>query len=212
AYGAGNSIIKTIPAGVPFTGRSYDGGLRPQVYGSRTLGSGYPYGGGGFWLGGRPFPFGFWPIYYHPSYYGADEYGPENNSSRPGGAECFAVIQSNNTDEPANNLYHILGDDDSVRAVLDALVFNCSAVNSTVSPYISNTTGAPQPQQAMQYYRASSFVLFLDSYNNTAALPAYAPLSNSTAGNLTADTPFPNGLDMTFLNCINETIGNAAPM
>ncbi|KZO99197.1 hypothetical protein CALVIDRAFT_405001 [Calocera viscosa TUFC12733] len=212
AFGGGSTTIKSIPAGVPFSGREYDGGIRPQVYGSRTLGSGYPYGGGGFWLVGRPFPFGFWPIYYHPFYYGDDEYGPENNSSRPGGPESITLIQSNNTAEPANNTYHILGDSDSVRAVLDALVFNCSAVNSTISPYSANATGAPQPQQAIQYYRASSFVLFLDSYNNTAALPANAPPSNTTASNVTADTPLPSGLDMTFLNCINETIGNAVPM
>ncbi|KZT50601.1 hypothetical protein CALCODRAFT_444370 [Calocera cornea HHB12733] len=212
AYGGGSTTIKSVPAGVPFAGRQYDGAIRPQVYGSRTLGSGYPYGGGGFWLVGRPFPFGFWPIYYHPYYYGDDEYGPENNSSRPGGAESVALVQSNNTAEPPGNIYHILGDSDSVRAVLDALVLTCSAVNNSITPYNANATGAPQPQQAVQYYRASSFVLFLDSYNNTAALPANAPPSNTTASNVTADTPLPSGLDMTFLDCINSTIGDAVPM
>ncbi|KZT54061.1 hypothetical protein CALCODRAFT_457199 [Calocera cornea HHB12733] len=212
AYGFGSSSIKSLPAGGPFAGRLYDGGLRPQVYGSRTLGSGYPYGGGGYWIMGRPFPFGFWPIYYEPLYYGNDEYGPENNSSRPGGVESFALIQSNNTVEPDGNVYHILGDADSVRAVIDALVLNCSAVNSSIGSYSAKTDGMPQPQQAVQYYRASSFALFLDQYNNTAALPANAPTSNSTAGKVITDTLLPDGLDMTFLTCINTTIGNAVPM
>lgn len=161
---------------------------------------------------GRPFPFGFWPIYYHPYYYGDDEYGPENNSSRPGGAESTAVIQSNSTTlSNSTNTYQILGDSDSVRAVLDALVFNCSVVNSTISSYNANATGSPQPEQAIQYYRASSFVLFLDGYNNTAALASNQPASNTTASNVT-DTPLPSGIDETFLTCLNVTIGNAVPM
>jgi len=213
AYGSGSSTIKSIPAGIPFAGRQYDGGIRAQVYGSRRLGSGYPYGGGGFWIIGRPFPYGFWPIYYHPDYYGDNEYGPENNSSRPGGVESTAVVQSNSSSiSNSTNTYQILGDADSVRAVLDALVFNCSVVNSTISSYDANAEGAPQPEQAVQYYRASSFVLFLDGYNNTAELASNQPASNTTASNVTADTPLPSGIDETFLTCLNDTIGNAVPM
>ncbi|EJU01542.1 hypothetical protein DACRYDRAFT_116672 [Dacryopinax primogenitus] len=234
AYGGGSTTIKQLPAGVPFTGRSYDGGIRPQVYGSRTFGSGYPYGGGGYWLVGRPFPFGFWPVYYYPYYYGDHEYGPENNSSRPGGAESMALVQStnasissnaslssntsSNSTAPSNstsiplNTYAIMGDSDSVRAVLDALVLNCSVINSTIMPYNANASGSVQPEQAVQYYRASSFALFLEGYNNTAASAASAPPSNTTASNMTSDTPLPTNLSLDFLDCLNQTIGNAVPM
>ncbi len=80
SYGAGGGKPFTIPSGQLFAGRQVGGGTRGQVFGSRyatpalnllvhrslapshsTYGSGYP-GIAGRGVGGRGFPFGFWPI------------------------------------------------------------------------------------------------------------------------------------------------------
>lgn len=44
-----------------------------SVYGSRTYGSGYPYGGYGYYVSNRPFPYVFIPVPIHRHYYGSDE-------------------------------------------------------------------------------------------------------------------------------------------
>lgn len=125
------------------------GGTREQVYGTSRYGSGYTYGGGSY-VNGRGFPFGYWPIYVPigvgAGYYGYHEYGPANNSSRPGGQMQQALVRSQywpaagsggnntNTTAPADNStasYYIVGDADSVAAVMDALVQNCSVVNAS---------------------------------------------------------------------------------
>jgi hypothetical protein len=65
-------------------------------------------------------------------------------------------------------------------------------------------------EQAVQYYRASSFMLVLSSYNNTASL---APTDgNATAPAAGIDIPLPIGTNTTFLNCLNSTIGEAVPI
>lgn len=44
-----------------------------SVYGTRVYGSGYPYGGSGFFLSSRPFPYGFYPVPVYRYYYGSEE-------------------------------------------------------------------------------------------------------------------------------------------
>ncbi|EJU01543.1 hypothetical protein DACRYDRAFT_22641 [Dacryopinax primogenitus] len=134
-----------------------------------------------------------------------------SNASLPSNTTSNSTIASNTTSAPLNT-YAIMGDSDSVRAVLDALVLNCSVINSTITPYSSSASNSAQPEQAVQYYRASSFALFLEGYNNTAASAANAPPSNTTASNVTSDTPLPNNINLDFLDCLNQTIGNAVPM
>jgi len=68
-------------------------------------------------------------------------------------------------------------------------------------PY--NESGPPNPAQAIQYYRASSIVLCLDSYNNSAVY------SNDTNAQ---PLPLPSNVDATLLNCLNNTIGTSAPL
>ena len=70
----------------------------------------------------------------------------------------------------------------------------------------------PVPEQVVQYYRASSFALSLDGYNNTAALPSNAPASNDSSPVQMADTPFPSGLNTTFLECVNSTTAASVPL
>ena len=81
------------------------------------------------------------------------------------------------------------------------------ASTAYVLPYtFSNTTGPanPQAEQVVQYYRASSIALTLDSYNNTGTFSA----------NDTTDSPLPvlGTTDAALLNCLNTTIGLAAPL
>jgi len=65
----------------------------------------------------------------------------------------------------------------------------------------------------VQFYRASSFALALSSYNNSVALPANAPTSNTSAETpASADTPLPSGLNMTLLACLNGTIAASVPL
>ena len=134
-----------------------------------------------------------------------------SSSQRPGGALVDAIVQPSwNT---SSVTYRIAGDNSSVHAVLDALVANCSIANSSssVSAYTPGTSW-PLPEQVIQYYRASSFMLSLDGYNNTAALASNAPSSNSSTPPTMADTPLPSGLNTTLLACINATVAASIPL
>lgn len=110
--------------------------------------------------------------------------------------------------------FNLVGDEESVRSVLDVLVSSsCGASNLTVVPYSTTNTSQPQPESVVQYYRASSLALTLDGYNNTAESPANMPPDNSTAPPNIADSPLPtNHTDMNFLSCINGTIGDSVPI
>lgn len=119
-----------------------------------------------------------------------------------------------NTTAPLLYPFSILGDEDSVRAILDVLVSSsCGVLNLTVVPYDLTNTSQPPPESVIQYYRASSFALALDGYNNTAELPSNMPPDNNTAPPNIADTPLPaNHTDTSFLSCINTTIGESLPI
>lgn len=120
------------------------------------------------------------------------------------------------TRDIAQQLYafNLVGDEQSVRSVLDVLVSSsCGTSNLTVVPYTTTNTSQPQPESVVQYYRASSLALTLDGYNNTAASPANMPPDNSTAPPNISDSPLPtNHTDMNFLSCINGTIGDSVPI
>ncbi|KAG8738643.1 hypothetical protein FRC10_006632 [Ceratobasidium sp. 414] len=165
-YGAGGGSRSVITSGA-FAGRSVGGGTRNQVYGNSRYGSGYTYGGGSY-VTGRGFPFGYWPVYVPiiggGAYYGYHEYGPSSNSSRPGGQMQQALVRSsswpaanarrwmieerqgkNGTNSttpvpvpvPVNNAtasYYIVGDADTVAAVMQEIVKACSAVNASGTP------------------------------------------------------------------------------
>ena len=119
---------------------------------------------------------------------------------------------------------HVLGDLQSVQDIMDVLVTSsCNVVNSTVSSYNASvplsSDGALRPEEVVQYYRSSSFALTLDGYNNTSAWPSNAPVpipssdKNTSAGGDVADTALPtDGLDLTFLDCVNTSIGEALPI
>lgn len=214
AYGVGGVAAFTIPAGALFAGRSAGGASRSQVYGTNVYGSGYPGAAANQrGVGGLGFPFLYWPVifggagigsaaYLHDSH----EYGEPNNSSRPGGPMMQAAFISNTT----GSTFHVLADNATVVSLISSVTDNCTqfdlASNSSTSPasYSGNSSSDPQPESAIQYYRASSVALTLDGYNNTGALS-----NDSNAAN----TPLPTtGLDTVLLSCLNDTIGAAVPL
>ncbi|KAL4251392.1 hypothetical protein ABKN59_005573 [Abortiporus biennis] len=206
---------KTIPAGQPFAGRLIGGGTRVQIYGNRTYGSGYPYGcpaGGIRGVNGLPFPFSYWPVVrgagfgYSGSYLFNTEYGKEDNSTRLGGRMMEAAFISSQQ----NNTFHVLSDNSTVLSLISSVNQHCTGshlnpTSSSKSPIVFNTSNPlePRPEQAIQYYRASSIVLTLDGYNNTATL-------SNTNGEV--DVPIPSWVDTSLMNCINSTIGQYAPL
>ncbi|KAE9397149.1 hypothetical protein BT96DRAFT_823734 [Gymnopus androsaceus JB14] len=213
-YSNGFSKVTTIASGQLFAGRTAGGATRSQIYGSRTYGSGYPgiFDRG---VGGRGFPFFFWPVVWGGAavtagssayLYDESEYGSPDNSSRPGGVLMTAAFQSNST----STIFRIVSDNTTVVNLISDIHANCtssltsnsaSSASSAVA-YNSSASDAPKPEQVVQYYRSSTVALTLDGYNNTAVF----------AANGTADVALPSGIDTTLLSCLNDTIAVAVPL
>ncbi|KAF9496483.1 hypothetical protein BDN71DRAFT_1415537 [Pleurotus eryngii] len=212
----GTNRINTIPAGQPFAGRTQGGGTRASVFGTRQYGSGYP-GVAGRGVAGRSFPFYYWPIAWGGAagagtgaYLRTNEYGNPDNNTRPGGPEYTAAFIANSS---TASTFHLIADSNTVTSLISDLMASCSSYLSSVvppqsSPLDSSAPNGPQPEQAVQYYRASSVVLTLDGYNNTAVFGDEG----------TADLPLPdvvvdlNTNDGKLLGCLNQTIGTAVPL
>ncbi|CAE6513493.1 unnamed protein product [Rhizoctonia solani] len=190
--------VISLPLGSRFSGRHAGGATRDHIFGGSYYGSGYPYGSyGSTWVGGRLFPFFYWPIYIGPyEYYGASEYGPANSTDRPGGPMYTASILTIDSKFNTSDVYRILGDQDSINAILSALHEKCSVANGTVLGYSPSTRHSsrdlPHVESIVQFYRASSFALSLDGYINSAALPNNTKQLVSSLG---SPTPLPIGID-----------------
>ncbi|KIM37042.1 hypothetical protein M413DRAFT_31201 [Hebeloma cylindrosporum] len=211
-YSRGSSVPAVIPPGQLFAGRIAGGGTRDQIFGTRTYGSGYP-GIAGRGTSGLNFPFIFWPLAWPTAVGGGgatavylhnhNEYGDPTNSSRPGGAMAIATFPS--LSNPPT-YFRVLADNATVLSLIGDLSYNCTSLLSTSSPYYSKTsapyTDTPQPEQVVQYYRASSIALSVDGYNNTATYAADG----------TPDSPLPGTVDLKLLDCLNQTIALAAPL
>jgi len=106
----------------------------------------------------------------------------------------------------------VLSDKNTVESLIGSLKSNCSSnlnqtgTSNSTTPFTNQST-VPLPEQALQYYRASSVVLTLNGYNDTAALNN---TQDPNASRLSA--PLPNGTDTTLLTCLNETLGLAVPL
>lgn len=111
------------------------------------------------------------------------------------------------TSSTQNTTYRLVADNATVTDLIADIVSACSPSDlnnssTIVATNFNDSLPAPKPEQAVQYYRASSVALTLDGYNNTGALgPAGTP-----------DTPLPTNIDTTLLNCLNSTIGAAVPL
>ena len=106
-----------------------------------------------------------------------------------------------------NTTFRVVADNTTVVSLISSIAANCSSNlgnTSAITPttYDGSSTGPPQPEQAIQYYRASSVALTLDNYNNTGALGPDG----------TPNTPLPSNIDTNLLNCLNDTIGAAVPL
>jgi hypothetical protein len=133
------------------------------------------------------------------------QYGRPDNSSRPGGPMASAIFIS----DSSNSTFYLLADNTTAIELIRDIRNNCSTSNldsaksSTTSiPYNETNPLSPQPESAIQYYRASSVVLALQGYNNTAVFQEEG----------TPDVPLPASLDITLKNCLNYTIGAAVPL
>jgi hypothetical protein len=109
--------------------------------------------------------------------------------------------------DAGNSSFHIIADNATVTALIAVINTNCSAHLSASSIhsllYDDTDPNSPKPEQAVQYYRASSVVLTLDGYNDTAVL------SNNSS---LPDTPLPTDVDTALMDCLNQTIGLAVPL
>jgi hypothetical protein len=137
----------------------------------------------------------------------------DHEDRRPGGKTATVPIKSK--DSSITEQYHLIGDDSSVRAVLDSLQSNCSIQDTSNQIATFDRDASVKsvwPEQVVQYYRSSSFALSLDSYNNTASLFSNQPKDNNTAPAAMADTPLPVNIHASFLICLNSTIAFAVPL
>ncbi|KAF8492221.1 hypothetical protein F5888DRAFT_933794 [Russula emetica] len=214
SYGAGGGQAAPISPGLPFAGRTAGGGDRQGVYGDSIYGSGYPGVLAPHGVSGLDFPYYFWPIVWYDigngqSAYLFDsaEYGLPDNTSRPGGPQEFALFHSKNT----SSTFMVLADKSTVSSLLGTVKTNCSSylsndnTSSSLTPYTNQST--PGPQQAIQYYRASTVVLTLDGYDS-GVLNGTQNLNASVAPVIS----LPNGTDTALLTCLNDTIGRAVPL
>uniref|UniRef100_A0A0W0EVK4 Uncharacterized protein n=1 Tax=Moniliophthora roreri TaxID=221103 RepID=A0A0W0EVK4_MONRR len=199
----------SIPSGQIFAGRQVGGGTRDQIFGSR----GYP-GVAGRGVAGRGFPFYFWPVAWGgaagggtAAYLHNREYGHPDNSSRPGGP-MFTTSLSSNTSATNRSTFHLIADNTTVVTLADIIDERCASFlastnSSTPFPFYENATNVPKPESAIQYYRASSVVLTLEGYNNSAVFSEDENVQ---------DSPLPNNVDTGLLDCLNKTIGENVPL
>ncbi|KAG6872525.1 hypothetical protein C0995_009099 [Termitomyces sp. Mi166 len=176
-FGLGGGKFSPILAGQLFAGRDSGGGTRAEVYGTSRYGSGYP-GVSQRGVAGLGFPFVFWPVAWGgavgigaAAYLHTSEYGRPDNSSRPGGPLTTATFVSSSN---SNTTFRLLADNATTISLISNVQASCSSnlnngSSSFVStPYNDSFASLPQPEQTVQYYRASTVALTLDGYNNTA--------------------------------------------
>ncbi|CAO1617412.1 unnamed protein product [Sympodiomycopsis kandeliae] len=224
----------TLPADSPFAGRRAGGGLRLWIHDSPRFGSGFGpsnyYGnqtntanttktirgddanvGLGGSVKGFGFPYIYWPIWWGASkqseyndYYGSSEY---NITGRPGGDMSLSVLKIPEGYNQTLNNFALFGDSASVITIKNALIDHCQVVNTTVDNFAIN------PNQAVQYYRASSFALLLEGYNNSQ--PLTLSEQNINNPNYTINTPvapLPTNIESGYMSCLNYTIGTYLPL
>lgn len=101
-------------------------------------------------------------------------------------------------------MYRLEADCYTVIVLSDEVALKCSSlIDDSNAAYIGNSNSSQgQTEQAVQYYCASSIVLTLDGYNNSAVLGPEDALNDE----------HPNGIDTALLDCRNNTIREAAPL
>lgn len=193
-----------------FAGRQAGGGTRNNVYGSPYYGSGYTGGyasrgllAGGA-VGGLGFPFIFWPVAFggYGGYYGSREL---NRDDRPGGNMTqYSLTPPSTVTNTTANEFALYGDANSVDQVFQTLKSTCGVQDQLASNFTIN------PNQAVQYYRGSSFAILLNGYNNTQPIVDGDVSGNTTSADYSATPPAittVQGVDTNYFNCLNSTTG-----
>ena len=129
------------------------------------------------------------------------EYGNSTNTTRPGGPLTVATFTSLSG---SPSTFYVLSDNTTITSLITDLSSNCTSFLTTPSSNLSSPyLNTPQPEQVIQYYRASSIALALEGYNNSATYSSdsFAP-----------DSPLPSTVDVNLVQCLNQTIGVAAPI
>lgn len=126
------------------------------------------------------------------------------NTSRPGGALALATFSAPH----ANSTLFVVADTSTVASLLTSIQKACTLdtdSSSKVPKPFDGSASEPQPEQVVQYYRASSVALLLYGYNNTDALMPQGADGGKTV-------VLPGWVDRTLLDCLNTTIGEAVPL
>lgn len=118
----------------------------------------------------------------------------------------YAVFSSAAVAPNTPSTFRFLSDNTTVALMDIEVKAACGSMldsNVTTPPLVfweSDTT--PAPEQVVQYFRASSALLSLDGYNNTATYAVEG----------TADSPLPDNVNQNLLSCLNSTIGSTLPL
>ncbi|KAF8959285.1 hypothetical protein BDZ97DRAFT_1396085 [Flammula alnicola] len=170
--GNGGGRTYLISSGYPFAHRTMGGGDRKHIYGSVIYGSGYPNGNSTPGVRGAIFRSttglshgvdrALSPslcstvksIFLH-------QVRPSNNASRPGGPIQSLVLISNYT----RAVYRVMSDNDTIIALNHSLSTLCAShldlsfSDSSITPINDTILTYPLAEQALMYFRASSWCL-----------------------------------------------------
>ncbi|KAG8833587.1 hypothetical protein FRC18_003400 [Serendipita sp. 400] len=207
-WGAGGGKFATIPNDTqhPFEGRTFGAAKRREIRGTAAFGSRYPYGvTNQTTLSGRPFPFGVWPLYWGHNHMGADEYGPQLDSVRPGGLVVQVSLRTttehfNVTDD---EVYYAVGDRESLLLLMISYVTWCHVTPAWPSRFVpASENSTVKLENVIQYFRASSFALATPAYNNA--------LARSSISNSMDSSPLPQYIQYSpFRQCIENVTADA---
>jgi hypothetical protein len=126
---------------------------------------------------------------------------PVRQTTRPGGpmTQAFFVSVNHNF----SSTFNVISDNTTILALINSINASCLVAYNSSYTTVAVDPSQLFPEQAVQYYRASSIVLTLPSYNNSGA-----PSNDDS----TPDAPIPDSVDTVLLYCMNQTIGASAPL
>jgi hypothetical protein len=160
-----------------------------------------------------------WPVAFNgtgfDNYYGSREYN--SDLSRPGGPMTqYTLTPPADVTNVSANTFALYGDLNSVDSVYHSLVSDCGVTKTFSSDFTQSLTSnfTINPNQTVQYYRASSFALLLNGYDNKQPnitvmddpdiyVPTYVygPLA-----------PLPSSMNTTYLICLMSSIARHLPL
>jgi hypothetical protein len=159
-------------------------------------------------IAGRPFPYGVWPLYWGNNTAGSDEYGPDLDPIRPGGPLVIQTLapMPNIWNVTSGEVYYHITDRDTALAIMESFVTWCHVKPAWPEIYEpGNSSNSIGIENVIQYYRASSYALAFQEYNNSFARNATAPYDESD--------PLPSLVEYSpFRQCLDHVVANAIPI